>query len=64
MWNPFIERSQISVFVEDGVAELTGAVDTWFERQKATAEAYEGGAKSVDNNLKVEFGPKKFQPES
>lgn len=64
VWNPFIDRSQISVIVEDGVADLTGTVDTWFERQKATEEAYEGGAKSVDNNLKVESGPKKFQPES
>ena len=38
----------------DGVATLTGAVDSWNERAAATENAYEGGATWVDNELVVE----------
>jgi len=38
------------------VAELTGTVDSWSERDAATDNAYEGGAVSVDNDLEVEEG--------
>jgi osmotically-inducible protein OsmY len=39
--------------VENGVATLTGAVDTKSGRSMAEANAYEGGASRVINNLEI-----------
>ena len=39
--------------VENGIATLTGAVDTKSDRSMAEANAYEGGASQVINNLEV-----------
>lgn len=52
-WSPFVDSGSVNVSVEDGVATLTGTVDTWSERRSATENAYEGGATLVDNDLKV-----------
>jgi len=41
------------VKVENGVATLTGTVDSWSEYRAATENAYEGGASSVKNELKI-----------
>lgn len=48
-----IDMRDIRVTVQDGVATLMGAVDTWQEKQAATVEALKGGAKSVRNELQV-----------
>lgn len=53
-WNPYFEDDTIKVAVLNGVAELTGRVDSWFEYSEATQEAFEGGAREVVNKLKVE----------
>lgn len=53
MWSPFVDGDDVEVTVEDGVATLTGTVDSWGERADATENAYEGGAVWVDNNLVV-----------
>ena len=60
-WSPFVDGGDITVQVDDGVADLTGNVDTWRERQAATENALEGGA-VVDNNLRVKYGPDYYQP--
>jgi osmotically-inducible protein OsmY len=52
-WSPFVDSDDITVTVEDGVALLTGTVDEWSEYSAATENAYEGGARSVKNHLKV-----------
>jgi osmotically-inducible protein OsmY len=52
-WSPFIDSDEVTVEVEDGVATLTGAVDSWSERRAATNNALEGGAIAVDNELIV-----------
>lgn len=52
-WSPFVDSDEVHVDVDDGVATLTGTVDTWAERQAATDNAYEGGATRVDNELAV-----------
>jgi hypothetical protein len=39
--------------VDDGVATLTGTVDSWSEYDAAVNNAYEGGAVYVDNELLV-----------
>jgi osmotically-inducible protein OsmY len=59
-WSPFVDSDDVNVEVDNGVATLTGTVDTWSERQDAEENAYEGGAKDVDNNLNVDneyYGP-------
>jgi len=52
-WSPFVDSDNVTVTVTNGVAHLTGAVDDWDERSAATENAFEGGARSVDNDLKV-----------
>lgn len=54
-WSPFFDSDKVTVTVDDGVATLTGTVDTWSERQSATQKAYKGGATLVDNDLVVEY---------
>jgi osmotically-inducible protein OsmY len=45
------------VTVTDGAVTLTGTVDSWFVRQQAEMEAYEAGARDVDNALLVDLVP-------
>lgn len=56
-WSPWVDSDDVDVTVEGGVAVLTGTVDSWQERSIAAANAIEGGAKRVRNQLKVEFKP-------
>ncbi len=53
VWSPWVDFDDIAVKVENGVATLTGAADSWLEYNKATENAYEGGARQVYNNIKV-----------
>lgn len=59
-WSPFVDADDVEVSVEDGIATLTGEVDTWSERSAAVENAYEGGAISVIDRLDVDFGPGEF----
>jgi osmotically-inducible protein OsmY len=54
-WSPFVDENQVSVTINNGIVTLTGRVDTYSERQSAEYNAYEGGAKDVDNNLTVAY---------
>jgi osmotically-inducible protein OsmY len=56
-WSPFVDPDQIVVKVENGVATLTGMVYSWSEYRAATENAYEGGASSVKNELKIKKEP-------
>ena len=56
-WSRFVDKDHIAVSVLDGVATLTGEVDSLRERHAVTANAYEGCAKQVCNRLKVKYGP-------
>jgi osmotically-inducible protein OsmY len=53
-WSPFVDQDEVNVKVNDGVATLTGMVDSWSEFRAAAENAYEGGAVWVDNNLLIE----------
>lgn len=53
-WSPFVDSDEVTVTVDDGVANLTGVVDTWSEYWAARENAIEGGAAWVDNDLVVE----------
>lgn len=57
-----MDEDNISVSVADGVATLTGEVDTLRARRIATQNAYEGGARRVRNRLKVLDDPPFLQP--
>jgi osmotically-inducible protein OsmY len=61
-WSPFVDSGEVDVAVDNGVAVLTGTVDTWSERQAAAENARQGGAIMVDNNLKVNYGPDLYLP--
>lgn len=52
-WSPFADGDNITVSVGNGIATLTGTVDTKSDRSMAEANAYEGGASQVINNLEV-----------
>lgn len=39
--------------VDQGRATLVGTVDTWLDRKQAALEAYEAGARDVNNHLRV-----------
>jgi osmotically-inducible protein OsmY len=54
-WSPFVSSDQVTVTVADGIATLTGTVDTWNERDAATENAYQGGATLVKNDLVVDY---------
>lgn len=54
-WSPFVDSDEVNVAVDDGIVTLSGTVDTWSERNNAADNAFEGGAKDVQNNLDVEF---------
>lgn len=56
-WSPFVDSDEVNVEVNDGVAALTGTVDTWAEHNEATDQALQGGAVTVDNDLSVGSGP-------
>jgi osmotically-inducible protein OsmY len=61
-WSPFVDRDQVHVKVENGVATLSGMVDTWGEHGAAIENAYEGGAKEVRDELKVAQGTAPDRP--
>ena len=52
-WSSALHNQDIEVIVEKGRATLTGTVDTWLDREQAAYEAYDVGARYVDNDLLV-----------
>ncbi|MGD8397103.1 MAG: BON domain-containing protein [Candidatus Eiseniibacteriota bacterium] len=52
-WSPYVDSEDVTVEVDEGVATLTGTVDSWSERRAATENAYDGGALRVVNQLVV-----------
>jgi osmotically-inducible protein OsmY len=52
-WSPWVNLDDINVKVSNGVATLTGNADNWFEIDRATEEAFEGGAQQVYNNVTI-----------
>jgi osmotically-inducible protein OsmY len=54
--DPYVERYEIGVTVVDGVATLSGAVDTYFEKVRAENLASQAlGVVRVSNHLDVEY---------
>jgi osmotically-inducible protein OsmY len=61
-WSPYVDSEQVTVTVRDGVATLTGTVDSWQERLAAQDNSYEGGARRVNNYLAVKDGHPAYLP--
>lgn len=60
-WDPFVDADRITIDVRDGLAHLTGAVDSEAMRQAATDAALRGGAAVVRNDLVIAPGPAPVQ---
>ncbi len=54
-WSASLHNQDIEVLVENGRATLTGTVDTWLDRDTAAYDAYNAGARFVDNDLVLSF---------
>lgn len=54
-WSPFVDADEVTVTVDNGVATLTGTVDSWAERRAARKNAYDGGALWVENELEIDY---------
>ncbi len=55
-WSMVVDGSNINVDVNDGRVTLTGTVSDKYEAQLAVKNAYEGGARIVENDLKISSG--------
>lgn len=53
-WSPFIDSEEITIQVKNGMVKLEGTVDSWWEQEMVVRNAYEGGAKYVENHLVVQ----------
>lgn len=52
-WSIFVDGGDIDIEVQDGIAHLTGEVDSREEWLSAMENAYEGGARKVVNELVI-----------
>lgn len=52
-WSPYVNSDDVTVTVDNGIATLSGKVDSWTEYYSAQKNAYDGGAVHVRNNLTV-----------
>ena len=51
-WSPFVDRNDIKVTVNGGVATLTGSIGTWVGWGEAEKDAHKGGASFVLDTVK------------
>lgn len=56
-WSPFVDSDDLTVSVDNGVAEISGEVDDYSEMRAARENAWEGGAKDVILDLEYEGTP-------
>lgn len=56
-WSLMVDEENINVTVDDGIATLTGEVESTTQLNTAVNNAFEGGAKSVVSKLDVEEQP-------
>lgn len=52
-WSALVPEEDVTLQVNDGHVIISGQVDTFAERRALTENAYEGGARSVDNEVTV-----------
>ncbi|AHJ97530.1 BON domain-containing protein [Hymenobacter swuensis] len=52
-WSATLHAQEIEIQAEKGRVTLLGTVHTWLDRRQAAQEAYEAGARDVNNHLRV-----------
>ncbi len=52
-WSPYVDSDEVEVSVKQGVATLSGVVDSYLEYEMAIENAREGGAKQVESMLRI-----------
>ncbi len=62
-WSVFVDGGDIIVDVDDGVATLRGAVDSWRELRAAVEDVFQAGAKGVENKLQIRDTSQQLYPE-
>lgn len=55
-WSLHVNGKGIHVQVNEGDVRLTGTVDSRYEAEAAVEKAFQGGARTVDNDLRIEQG--------
>ena len=58
LWSASLHDQDVGVQVGNGRVTLTGTVDTWPDRKQAVLDAYEAGAREVNNHLHVSTAPR------
>lgn len=53
LWDAAVDSADIEVTVVGTTATLEGEVDSWYERNRALANAYEAGALDIDDKLTI-----------
>jgi osmotically-inducible protein OsmY len=56
-WSPVINEAYIEVDVKNGIAYLSGTVDTWYEKTAARQGAWRAGARQVVTDIEVTQAP-------
>ncbi len=59
-WSVGLHDQPVQVEVENGRATLTGTVTSWHDRKQAALDAYEVGARDVNNHLRVASAPRQL----
>jgi len=54
-WSLFIDSDDVDLEVDNGHVILGGEVDSRYEMQAAVENAFEGGARTVENNLEAKY---------
>jgi len=56
-WQPILSACQIGVAVKNGIAELSGTVDSYAEKKAAETAAFKvSGIKGITENIKINLG--------
>lgn len=54
-WSAFVDEDDIIISVENGIVTLDGTVESWSESEEAVKNAFQAGAKDVNNFLTVDY---------
>jgi len=62
-WSLAVDGGDIDIAVNEGVATLSGPVDSWHELKAAVENAFQGGARAVENELEIEGWDRNIYPQ-
>lgn len=53
IWSPYVDAEDVTVRVRDGIATVTGTVDTSTERKEVLDNVLEAGARAAKDNMNI-----------